>query len=35
METEYDGYTQTWDIKVTWDHNSDEYIYEWELLSEN
>ena len=35
METEYDGYTQTWDIKVTWDHNSDESIYEWELLSEN
>ena len=35
METEYDAYTQTWDIKVTWDHNSDEYIYEWELLSEN
>lgn len=33
METEIDGYTQTWDIEVTWDHNSDEYIYEWELLS--
>ena len=35
MEPEYDGYTQTWDMKVTWDQNSDEYIYEWELLSED
>ena len=35
MKTEYDGYTQTWDIRVTWDHNTDEYTVEWELLSEN
>ncbi|MAR43704.1 MAG: hypothetical protein CMC48_06445 [Flavobacteriaceae bacterium] len=35
LKTEYDDMTQTWDIKVVWDHNTDKYTVEWELKSEN
>jgi len=26
--------TQTFDVKVVWDHNTDKYTYEWELKYE-
>ena len=32
--TEYEDMTQTWDIKVVWDHNTDEYTVEWEIENE-
>jgi hypothetical protein len=35
LKTEYDGYTQTFDVEVLWDHSTDEYTVEWELVSEN
>jgi hypothetical protein len=35
LKTEYDDMTQTWDVKVVWDHNTDKYTVEWELKSEN
>ena len=34
LKTEYDDMTQTWDVKVVWDHNRDKYTVEWELKSE-
>ena len=34
LMTEYDDMTQTWDIKVVWDHNTDEYTVEWEIKNE-
>ena len=35
LKTEYNDMTQTWDVKVVWDHNTDKYTVEWELKSEN
>ena len=34
LETEYDDMTQTWDVKVVWDHDTDKYTVEWDLESE-
>lgn len=34
LMTEYEDMTQTWDIKVVWDHNTDEYTVEWEIENE-
>lgn len=34
LMTEYEDMTQTWDIKVFWDHNTDEYTVEWEIENE-
>ena len=34
LKTEYDDMTQTWDVKVVWDHNTGKYTVEWELKSE-
>ena len=31
LETTYNGMSQTWDIKVVWDHKTDKYTVEWEL----
>lgn len=34
LKTEYNDMTQTFDVKVVWDHNTDKYTYEWELKYE-
>jgi len=33
MNTEYDGYSQTFDIEVIYD--GENYTFQWELISEN
>jgi hypothetical protein len=32
LKTEYNGIAQQWGVKVVWDHSTDEYVVEWELL---
>ena len=34
LKTKYEDMTQTWDVKVVWDHNTDKYTLEWELKNE-
>lgn len=34
LKTEYQDMTQKFDVKVVWDHNTDEYTVEWELKEE-
>lgn len=35
LKTKYEGMKQTWDVKIVWDHNTDEYTYEWEFQNES
>tara|TARA_Y100000385_G_C12566622_1_gene414517 strand:+ start:116 stop:436 length:321 start_codon:yes stop_codon:yes gene_type:complete len=35
LKTEYQDMTQTFDVEVVWDHNTDEYTVEWELKEEH
>ena len=35
LKTKYEGMKQTWDVKIVWDHNTDDYTYEWELINES
>jgi len=35
LKTEYKDMTQTFDVEVVWDHNTDEYTVEWELKEEH
>lgn len=32
LKTEYNDIAQQWGVKVVWDHSTDEYVVEWELL---
>ena len=34
LKTEYDGLTQTFNVKVLWDHSTDEFTVEWEFINE-
>ena len=33
LKTEYYDVTETWDVKVVWDHNTDKHTVEWKLKS--
>ena len=34
LKTSYEDQTQTFDVIVLWDHSTDEFTVEWELISE-
>ena len=34
LKTRYDGSTQTFNVIVLWDHSTDEYTVEWDLINE-
>ena len=34
LKTKYEDMTQTWDVRVIWDHSTDKYTVTWELTDE-